>query len=325
MQLKRKILGIGLCILLAFSAKNLSSFFPVLGSTSIAIILGALVGNLFNTQNISSGIKIVEKKFLKTAIALTGLSLNLKDIVSLGGKGISFIAILMGLTIVSGVFIGRTLGFSKKFSLSVSSGYAICGSSAIAATAPIIKSEEEEVGLAMAITSLMGTITMFTLPFLIKNYISLTDFESGALIGGTLQAIAQAVAGGAMVSKEVQVFSTLFKMIRVSLLGAIVLIYGKIGLGEDISENEKHKIKIPLFIYAFFALCLANTFLKLPPSLVEDAKFISKNLLLISITAIGMKISTKKLLGSGINILLYGLIFSFVQISLALLLIRVLF
>lgn len=327
---REEIRGILICVVLGLVAKSLThiSVFKLIGSTSLAIILGAIVGNLYSDPKLDKGIKVAEKKLLEIAIGFMGITLHFSNVLALGLKGVIFIVLVMLFTIFVGIKLGGLLGFSRQFSMMVASGNAVCGSSAIAATAPIIKGKKEEIGVSIAVVNLMGTIFMFFIPFVLLKLMPLSMVESGAIIGASLQSVGQVVASGGMVDPEVQSLATLFKMIRVVLLGGVIILYSWMMNRSDGVEGKKEgktKFKLPLFIVVFFILCGLNSSGILPESIIGIIKWISKNFLIVAMVGIGMRIKVSSLLEEGIKTLVYGVALTLLQISFGLMLVKVMF
>ncbi len=227
---KDMISGLIVCIIIGMLAKFASAIFPLIGSTSLAIIIGIIAGNtLAKDKKYLPGVKFSEKTILGGAIMLLGASLHLSAITRLGIQGVIFILLEISLVIGINLVIGKLLGFSRNFSLLMGAGNAVCGSSAIAATAPVLGAKEDEVGIPIAVVNLIGTIFMFILPAVAFNILGYNPLKSGGLIGGGLQSVGQVVAGGNFLGDEAAKFSILFKMIRISMLGGVVLVFSLIN------------------------------------------------------------------------------------------------
>lgn len=321
---KEMVKGFFLCFLVGVISIFIANFFPYLGATSIAIILGIVVGNtLGKDKKFQPGIVFSEKKILTWAITLLGFSLNLKSITSLGLPAVILILLSMIFTVFSNYIIGTLLGFSKTFSLLLGAGNAVCGSSAIAATSKALTdSDEEEIGLAVAIVNLIGTISMFILPFIALHLIHMTIIHSGALIGGGLQSVGQVVVGGNFLGDEVEKFAILFKMIRISFLGVVVLIYSLINRyiseknREVITDKGKKKFSfpIPLFIIIFFIFSFLTTSHLITGKALYIFSKLSHYLLIIAMAGIGMRIQVSQLIKDGPKALTFGVIAMVAQV-----------
>lgn len=320
---KDMISGLIACVIIAILAKVTSIFLPLVGSTSLAIIIGIIGGNtLVKDKKYIPGVKFSEKKILTMAIMLLGATLHLSAIISLGIKGVIFILLQITFVIGINLVVGKALGFSRNFSLLMGTGNAVCGSSAIAAVAPVLGAKEDEVGIPIAVVNLIGTIFMFILPVFAFKILGYTPLESGGLIGGGLQSVGQVVVGGNFLGEEVAKFSILFKMIRISMLGGVVLIFSFMNSKEIDSTKIKNKLPIPLFIIGFFILSILVTLGLISDQVKDILGFLSKNLLLIAMAGIGMRVKFKELLSEGPKALLFGIIAMFFQITLLIVLIK---
>jgi len=321
---KDMISGLIACVIIGMLAKLTSTILPLVGSTSLAIIIGIIAGNtLAKDKKYLPGVKFSEKTILPGAIMLLGATLHLSAITSLGIKGIIFILLEISLVIGINLVIGRSLGFSKNFSLLMGAGNAVCGSSAIAAAAPVLGAKEDEIGIPVAVINLIGTIFMFILPVVAFNILGYTPMESGGLIGGGLQSVGQVVAGGNFLGEEAAKFSILFKMIRISMLGGVVLIFSLINNKNSNNINtKKNKLPVPSFIIGFFLLSILVTLGFLNNQVRDILGFLSNNLLLVAMAGIGMRVKFKELLSEGPKALLFGIIAMFSQIALLIILIK---
>ncbi|MCS5422469.1 MULTISPECIES: YeiH family protein [Psychrilyobacter] len=321
---KDMISGLTACVIIGMLAKLASVILPLVGSTSLAIIIGIIAGNtLAKDKKYIPGVKFAEKTILPGAIMLLGATLHLSAITSLGIKGIFFILLEISLVIGINLVIGRSLGFSKNFSLLMGAGNAVCGSSAIAATAPVLGAKEDEIGIPVAVINLIGTIFMFILPAVAFNILGYTPMESGGLIGGGLQSVGQVVAGGNFLGEETGKFSILFKMIRISMLGGVVLIFSLMNNKNLNNINpKKNKLPVPPFIIGFILLSILATLGFLNNQMRNILGFLSNNLLLVAMAGIGMRVKFKELLSEGPKALLFGIIAMFSQIALLIILIK---
>ncbi|MEA3315584.1 MAG: putative sulfate exporter family transporter [Campylobacterota bacterium] len=284
----------GLLLILAISilAILLSSFIAI-GAVTIAIILGIIIGNSVKFKDkYNSGITYAEKTILSFSIALMGINLDFSILSQLGIKTIILIILGMIITILSAIIIGKFYGIDKKLSLLLGIGNGVCGSSAISATAPIIKPEKNFIGLSVAIVNLLGTIGIFLLPF-IAILFNLNDIDAGILIGNTLQAVGQVTAAGFSISDEAGVSATTVKMGRVLLLTPLVLILIYIftkNSNNSKNEEKSNKIGIPIFILFFIFFSLISSFSLVSDDIKNIISSISSYSLILAMSAIGLKI-----------------------------------
>jgi len=257
--------------------------------------------------------------------------LSVSTLMELGFGGILFIVIQMTITIIGALYIGKRLGFSQNFRFLMASGNSVCGSSAIAATAPVIDADDKEKGIVITIVNVTGIFLMFLLPIIAQFLYKHSLMQTSALIGGTLQSVGQVVASGAMVNEEVKELATIFKIVRVILLVVVVLIFGHIKhktnqeiVEEEVEDIKKRKIKVPWYVIGFFVTCALFSIGFISEDLSILCKEISNKLEIFALAAIGLRVNIKDLIKQGKAVSLYGLFVGLLQTVTAVILIWVL-
>lgn len=329
---KSIIPGFIVATIVAIISMFLSRFVPQLGAASISIFLGMIVGNLFLNQEVfSEGYKFSESNLLSYSIVLLGATLSVSTIMELGFSGIIFIVIQMTVTIVGAMYIGKKLGFSQNFRFLMASGNAVCGSSAIAATAPVIDADDKEKGIAITIVNVTGVVLMILLPILTNFLYNQELVKTSAMIGGTLQSVGQVVASGAMVNEATKDLATLFKIVRVILLVVVVFSFGHIKhksnkeiMNEEEAAISKQKVKVPWYVIGFFITCALFSLNLITPELSHLCKEVSSKLEIIALAAIGLRVNFKDLIKQGKSVSLYGLFVGILQVITATVLIGIL-
>ncbi|CEO14454.1 YeiH family protein [Paraclostridium sordellii] len=330
MEKVNKILpGLIVSTIIGFISIFLSKFVPSLGAATISIFLGMILGNLFlNKKVFHEGYKFSETELLSYSIVLLGATLSVSTIMELGLGGIIFIVIQMAVTIVGAIYIGKKLGFSENFRYLMASGNAVCGSSAIGATAPVIDADDKEKGIAITIVNVTGVVLMLLLPVLAGILYNHELIKTSAIIGGTLQSVGQVVASGAMVNEATKDLATIFKIVRVILLVVVVFVFGHLKnktnaeiLKEEEVEIVNKKIKIPWYVIGFFVTCALFSMNLIPIEASHIAKELSGKLEIIALAAIGLRVNFKDLIKQGKEVSLYGLFVGILQILTAVILI----
>lgn len=312
--MKKFVPGLLITIAIAVCAKFASQFIPGIGSVALAIILGIIVGNTVTFgKNCSAGIAFSEKKILTYAIALMGLELELHGLGQLGFAAVMVVLPTMVITIVAALIIGRAIGYSSRFSTLMGVGNVVCGSSAIAAVAPAVNANEDEIGVSIGIVNLMGTIGIFTLPIL-AHMLTFSDLQSSYLIGGVLQAIGQVVAAGFSMSDDIGDKATIIKMLRVLMIGPVVIIFSMINKSSGTSQS-KNKF-IPGYIIGFIVFSIIGSVFHNDTIAIPHLKVLAKFLLMIAMAGVGMKIRFSELLRQGPKALMFGSIIAAIQLLL---------
>ena len=186
-NIKSILPGFIVALIVALSSMFLAKFVPALGAAPIAIFLGMFVGNIFLNQKVfQRGYKFSESDLLSYSIVLLGATLSISTISEIGLNGVMFIVLQMTATIIGALYIGKKLGFAQNFRFLMASGNAVCGSSAIAATAPVIDADDNDKGIAITIVNVTGIVLMFLLPLLGDILYKNDTLHTSAIIGGIL-------------------------------------------------------------------------------------------------------------------------------------------
>ncbi len=306
--------GLLLCASIGSVSFLASKYIHSLGSVTIALILGIAFGNIFRTDSFSEGIKFAEKRILPAAIALMGAGINFQILSKFGPWVLALVISIIAVTIGAGILISRALGISHKTGILLGIGNAVCGSSAIMASSRVLEPDKEETAITVGTVNLLGIIGIFTAPA-IASALHFSSFESGMLIGGSIQAVGQVVASGFSVSDQVGQYSTIIKMYRVLMLGFVVLaLQFYVNRGSEKGNGIISSLKIPLFITVFFILAGANSLGIVHPYILKAAAIGEKSLLLTAMSAIGLLIDFRSFVSKGGRVLFAGLINSAVQV-----------
>jgi uncharacterized integral membrane protein (TIGR00698 family) len=302
---KTNMPGIIFSLILGISFYVLAPFISLFNAVILGLLGGILIGNLVKLPSqIDSGIKYTGSKFLEFSILFLAFDINIANIQEVGL--ISFFVVLLVVVFVLGI----TLYLSKKVQCPGTAGYlvgfgtAICGSSAIAALAPTVSKNKEDVGISLAVVNLMGTIGMLLLP-LILSFIEFSSTQSGLVIGASLHSVGNVAGAGYGMGEEVGKTAITIKLARVAMLPLAVILYSFIlKRGENLTLRQH--LKLPYYLWGFIFISLLVSFINLPSSISDSMELIGKIVLTIAMTAIGLKVGFKSLFYSGKKAVMFG-------------------
>ena len=180
--------GIVLCLAIAVLADTLSKIVPVVGSIIggpvFAIIFGMIITMFIkNKERLQPGITFTSKKILQYAVILLGFGLNLSTILQTGAKSLPIIIATITTSLVVSFLLYKIMKVPPKISTLVGVGSSICGGSAIAATAPVIEADDEEIAQSISVIFLFNVIAAIIFPTL-GGVLGLSN-EGFALFAGT--------------------------------------------------------------------------------------------------------------------------------------------
>lgn len=328
--------GFGLSLVIAIVSYLIAKWWlPMLGGATIALFIGIILGNTVMRQPIlNAGTKFSEKRLLEYSVMLLGATITFQSIQKIGWNGVLFTAIQMIGTIAFAIWFGKKLHFSEGTYLLMAGGNAVCGSSAIGAIAPVVDADNEETGISITMVNLMGTILMLLLPVLGTALWHGNDTLRGILIGGTVQSVGQVVASATMVNQATVVSATLFKILRIICLVFVVSTFGYLhqkrqSKASDVKLSQQLLAKksslVPWYVLGFLAFCILNSLRYLPNGFGALCHFLSTWCETTALAAIGLRLDLKQLFSQGKQLMIYAGGIVVLQISLAVVLIMLLF
>jgi uncharacterized integral membrane protein (TIGR00698 family) len=320
-----------------------------IGPAIIAVILGLLIRNTVALPDaFKAGCKSAIRTYIPVAIVLTGGGLNLAMASTVGARALAVIVLCIGVALAGGYYIGRMCRLSGSTSLLIGAGTAICGNSAIVATAPLIDAKDDDIVLSIGTVNLYGLLAMLLWP-LIGGWLALTSEAFGVWAGTTIHAVPQVVAAGFAYGFEAGTWAALVKLVRVACLAPMIFLLALIHARRHAAENggglTVHYARlVPWFVWGFLFLSLANTAGLLPDLAFKPllplwssadqvftiqvgaaCTFFANLLLTMDMAAIGLEVNIRQLVAVGGQALLAGLLTTLVLGVFSLMVLTVLF
>lgn len=289
--------GIALAVTIALAASFLAEHYgaPVM---LFALLLGMAFNFMSENPQASIGTAFCSKTLLRVGVALLGLRLTFGDVTELGVTPIIGVVGMLALTLLGGVVFARLLGRTTAFGLLTGGSVAICGASAAMAIAAVLPKKflrEEDVLLTVVGVTAMSTIAMIVYPMLFRA-LGLADIEIGYMIGATIHDVAQVVGAGYSVSETAGDIATFTKLLRVALLPAVLLAVALVFRKEAGST-----LGLPWFVVGFIILMVLRNVLPVPEAFLSVVNSTSQFLLVVAISALGVKTSLERLFAPGIK------------------------
>ena len=333
MKILKIVPGVMLSVGVALLACWLESLLPIhlIGSAVIAMFIGMLLNYfLKDTKVLASGLKFTSKKILKFAIILLGLSLNITTILNVGKMSLTVMIFTLLTCFGGGYFIGKALGLNWKLSNLISAGTGICGGSAIAAIAPTIDADDNDVAYAMSATFLFDMAMIVLFPIM-GRALGMTDQAFGIWAGTAVNDTSSVVATGYAFSEGAGDFATMVKLTRTLAIIPTVITFAFVQLrlkrkealansqnGSELKANFSIKKIFPWFILGFLAMSIVASVFSIPVTVVSGTKTASKFLMVCALAAIGLNTSFASMKKAGIRPMIHGFIISALVVVVAL-------
>jgi uncharacterized integral membrane protein (TIGR00698 family) len=234
---------------------------------------------------------------LEIAVMLLGAAISFGAIIESGPALLTGIAITVVGALAASYGISRTLGLPRRVSILIACGNSICGNSAIAAVAPIIGADGDDVASSIAFTAILGVIVVLGLPLFIP-LLQLSEMQYGVLAGLTVYAVPQVLAATVPISAVSAQLGTLVKLVRVLMLGPVIillsLLRSKLNVsGASAVARVGWRVLIPWFITGFLVLAALRSLGLVPNGLLMPITVTAKWLTIISMAALGLGVDVR--------------------------------
>lgn len=333
--LQQERLGLALCAAIAIPCYILGQFFPLIGGPVIAILTGMGINQLsFNRQVVNPGITYTSKKILQYAVILLGFGLNLQVVLKTGLESLPIILCTITVALLIAYICYRTMSISSSMATLIGVGSSICGGSAIAATAPIIKADDKDIAQAISVIFFFNLLAALLFPALGTLLgISQLSGEAFGLFAGTAVNDTSSVTATASTWDSMYGLGseTLDKAVTVKLTRTLAIIPITLFLAfltnkQNKDNNLAHlnsntnitaptipsiKKVFPHFILYFIGASLITTIasmIGISNEIFTPMKSLSKFFIVMAMVAIGLNTDIVKLIRSGSRPLLIGLL-----------------
>ncbi|MHB1275867.1 MAG: YeiH family protein [Candidatus Humimicrobiaceae bacterium] len=343
-QIKKITPGILLCLAIAAPAWFLGKAFPIIGGSVFGILIGMIITMIFpkiqlkellhrSTKSAQAacrfddGIKYTAKKLLQYSIILLGFEMNLFNVIKVGSQSLFVMLFTLSASFLTTFFMGKALKLHGKMATLIGVGTSICGGSAIAATAPVIHAEDEDVAHAISTIFLFNIVAVFFFPALGRLF-GMSDVGFGMWAGTAINDTSSVVAAGASWSSvagnnTALAFATIVKLTRTLMIVPITLVLAIYTARKSKKTTEGSTFRFskvfPWFVMGFVAVAVINTFAGIPAPISHSLVTIGEFIIIMAMAAIGLNTHLKKLITNGFKPIFLGLCCWFVVAGVSLL------
>jgi uncharacterized integral membrane protein (TIGR00698 family) len=315
----RLALGVCLCVSIAIVAVAVGSKVPLIGAPLIAIAIGVMLTNGLREPLRIPTLRIgeVSKYALRGGIIVLGGSLNIGDIARTGWDSMPLLLVTIAAGLICALGFGRLLGIDWRMRCLIGMGTTICGASAIAALAPVIRAKAEEIAYAVTVIFFFNMVAVFLFPALCHLF-GLSDAGFGLWAGTAVNDTSAVVAAGFAYSQAAGTAATIVKLTRTTLIIPLVIGFGLSmpwldpeRTGKDASLARRVYDAIPMFIVLFLAAAVLNT-MGLFGGYAPVIQNIGRWVLVVALAAVGLQGHWRAFVGAGMKPLLLGFLTWFV-------------
>ncbi len=285
----------------------------------IAILLGTAVRTAWSPGGRwTPGIEFSAKTLLEVAVVLLGATVSARMIWGAGPALLAGIVGVVCIAIAVSYGLGRLFGLPRRMATLIACGNSICGNSAIAAVAPVIGADGDDVAASIAFTAVLGVLVVLGLPLLAVAW-RMTPRAFGVFAGLTVYAVPQVLAATAPISSLSAQVGTLVKLVRVLMLGPVVLALSLLARRERdepdapapaVTAGDRPKMGrpalhqlVPWFIVGFLLLVAVRSAGGLPQALLGPVSQAATWLTIVSMAALGLGVDIRVVAKAGLRVI----------------------
>ncbi len=284
----------------------------------IAILLGTTIRSAWTPgPRWHPGIAFSAKTLLEIAVVLLGAAVSVRTVVALGpGLLLGIVAVVVA-AIGTSYGISRAFGLPQRMAILVACGNSICGNSAIAAVAPVIGADGDDIASSIAFTAVLGVVVVLLLPLLVPILqLSLTQY--GVIAGLTVYAVPQVLAATLPIGELSNQVGTVIKLVRVLMLGPVVLGMSlvtsrlrerTIEAAPDLAAGNRPQHRrpplfqlVPWFIVGFLAVAAVRSLGLIPEAALLPIKTVASLLTTVSMAALGLGVDIRVVARAGFRV-----------------------
>lgn len=296
--------GLAAAALVAALARTLGQALPpALSEVLVAVLVGIVVANSgLLPGSTGRGLRFAMQRVLRLGIILLGARLSLLDVAQIGGGALALVVVTMTIAFGVALLAGRALRLPPRLGLLIGVGTAVCGNSAIIATAPVIDAEEREVSFAVATITLFGTLAVFVYPF-VGHLLSLPSDRFGLWAGVAVNDTSQVVAASAAYDAVARDVATVVKLVRNTLMAPLIVLIAWWWAQHRPVEGARVRSgamrAFPLFVLGFLFMASLRTIGVIDRSVAAPIDEIARACILVALAAVGLSTRLRDMRSAG--------------------------
>lgn len=321
-MVKENTRGVVLCLVLALVGQWLGSLFPLVGGPVFALLIGMSLHSYISRKNaFQSGLTFTSKKILQYAVICLGFGLNLSAVLAVGRQSLPIILSTISFALCLAFLLWKILPISSHLATLIGVGTSICGGSAIAATAPIVQADDEDVAQAISVIFLFNVLAALIFPTLATWLGFSTDsgqafgMFAGTAVNDTSSVTATAATWDSLYGLGSQTLDTavtvkLTRTLAIIPITSVLAIWQARGKGVQ-ADKQSLLAGFPTFILYFILASLVTTMagrFGLGTDFFAPLKTLSKFLICMAMAAIGLRTNVLALVKNGRAALFVGLV-----------------
>ena len=265
--------------------------FPLASPLLVALVIGVVVTNTpLADRPAMQGQDQLTKLLLRWGVVLLGLKLPLDAVVGIGPGGVAVIVVTVLATYFGTLALGRRLGLEPRFVTLLAAGFSICGAAAIAAVSDTVRARQRDVGLAVALVTVFGSLMIALIPWA-GHVLGLDDAQTAVWAGASIHEVAQVVAAGSVLGGGAVALATTVKLGRVAMLAPMSILVARRGE----TSGPRATPLLPWFVVGFMVAVGVRSTGLLPEGAIVASGIVTNVLLAAGMFGLGLGIRGREL------------------------------
>jgi uncharacterized integral membrane protein (TIGR00698 family) len=291
--------GLAAAIAVGLLARFVTGFLPsIVAEVTIAVLFGAIVAAIAGGRlgPLQPGLRFAAQRILRLGIVLLGARLSLAEIARIGLPATGLIVVTMAISFAVVVAVARVVRVEGRLALLIAVGSAVCGNTAIVATAPVIGARAREVAYAIATITLFGTVAVFLYPAF-GRVAGVDESTFGLWSGVAVHDTSQVVATSAAFGPGALDVATVVKLIRNALMAPLLLVIATVwaarAAGSDDAVGSARggvRRAVPLFVFGFLALAALRSIGLIDAGQAATLDTVARAFVLVALAGVGLLI-----------------------------------
>ncbi len=301
--------GLLLVALVVAPAMLVGAWVPVVGAAVLALLLGLALGAAGITRpHHQPGIRFAQGPLLRASVVMLGFGLSLSAVARTGLASLPLTLVTLAVAFLAAWGLSRLLKLRGALPILIGVGTAICGGSAIAATAPVIRAKDHEIALSMTTIFLFNVAGALLFPPL-GHLLGLSDHGFGLWAGTAINDTSSVVAAGYQYSQAAGELATVVKLTRASLIIPLTLVLALwvARRNRGAAGHASLASSFPWFILGFVAAAAVGSTGWLPPAVVHVLDLVAKVCIVAALAGIGLSANLRQMHETGPRPILLGL------------------
>ncbi len=301
--------GLLLVALVVAPAMLIGACLPVVGAAVSALLLGLAFGAAgFTRPRHQAGVTFAQGAMLRASVVMLGFGLSLSQVAKTGLASLPLTLVTLAIALLTAWGLSRLLRLSGALPILIGVGTAICGGSAIAATAPVIGARDHEIAVSMTTIFMFNVAGALLFPPL-GHLLGLSDHGFGLWAGTAINDTSSVVAAGYQYSQAAGDTATVVKLTRASLIIPVTLALAMwlARRNHGRSTNTSIRKTFPWFILGFIGAAAVGSTGLLPPNILQGLHVVAQVCIVAALAGIGLSASLKQMRETGPRPILLGL------------------